>query len=343
MPLSSKPLRILLLAAAAAAACGDGDDGTNPGLGVGDLRLVVAIRNPDEQRLFDLQNLTEAFDSPDALPAPPLEARADEAAGFFVTAFSEDPGARAFEIETFKEIPASGMEPGGFVAFDADHERIYMAADRLAFFDAGDFSPLGFPTIDLGGTATDVVYDPTTRRIFVAVTSADGAVLRIFDAENLAEVTGSPLGLPGGAGAGTGDLLLFSDRSQLFAAVPGASQLAVIDPSTLRALPRTPIELRAPARDLAFDPQLERIYAGAADGNLEAVGATDFGLTGGFPRHVAASIDDLAFDPATQQIVVADPVSRAVVVLDALTLTDELNSPIELDGVPVSVEVMDLR
>ena len=64
---------------------------------------------------------------------------------------------------------------------------------------------------------------------------------------------------------------------------------------------------------------------------------------GGFPRRVAASIDDLAFDAATQQVVVADPVSRAVVVLDALTLTDELNSPIELDGVPVSVEVMDLR
>jgi DNA-binding beta-propeller fold protein YncE len=343
MPFFSKPLRIVLLVAAGALACEDGDDGMNAGLGVGDLRLLVATRDPDAQRLFDLQNLTEAFDSPEGLPAEPIEARSDDAAGIFVTAFTDDPGARAFESETFKVIPASGMAPGGFVAFDGDHGRIYTAADRLAFFDAGDFSPLGFPSIDLGGDASDVVYDPATRRIFVAVTRADGPVLRVLDGDNLSEVAGSPLGLPGGPGARTGDLLLLSDRGQIVVALPEASQLAVIDPATLRALPRTPIALRTGARELAFDPQRERFYAAAADGNLEAIGATDFAVTGGFPRRIGDSVADLAFDPATQQLVAADAAAREIVVLDALTLTDELNSPISLDGVPVSVEVMDLR
>jgi DNA-binding beta-propeller fold protein YncE len=218
-----------------------------------------------------------------------------------------------------------------------------MARERLAFFNADDFSPLGFPTIDLGGQASDVVYDPTTRRIFVAVTRADGPALLVFDSENLAEVTGSPLDLPGGAGARTGDLLLLQDRAQLFVLLPDASQLAVLDPATLRQLPRTPIGLRAAADQLTFDPQLERVYAGAADGMLEAVGATDFSLTGGFPRRIGDSIVDLAFDPATQQLLAADASAREVIVRDALTLNAVLDSPIELQGVPVSVEAIDLR
>ncbi len=343
MQLPPKPLRIAFLAVALAVACQDGDDGMNAGPGVGDLRLLVATRDPDAQRLFDLQTLTEAFDSPNGLPAEPIEARADDAAGIFVTAFPQSPGALAFESETFHEIPASGMEPGGFVAFDADHGRIYSARERLAFFDAADFSPLGFPAIDLGGDATDVAYDSPTRRIFVAVSRADGPVLRVFDAENLAEVTGSPVGLPGGPGGRTGDLLLLPDRGQLLVSLPEASQLAILDPATLRGLPRTPIALRAPARELTFDPQRERFYAGAVDGNLESVGATDFSLTGGFPRRIADSVVDLAFDPATQQLVAADSAAREVIVLDALTLTNELNSPIALDAFPVSVEVIDLR
>ncbi|HEY7460519.1 MAG TPA: hypothetical protein VIC59_01415 [Gemmatimonadota bacterium] len=335
-------LRIALLSAAFVAACSD-ENGTGNGPGVGDLRVLVATRDPDELRLFDLQTLTEAFDSPADLSAEPVEARADDPRNVFVVAFPTNPGAQAFQSDIFESIPASRMEPGGFLAFDADHSRIYMARERLAFFNADDFSPLGFPTIDLGGQASDVVYDPTTRRIFVAVTRADGPALLVFDSENLAEVTGSPLDLPGGAGARTGDLLLLQDRAQLFVLLPDASQLAVLDPATLRQLPRTPIGLRAAADQLTFDPQLERVYAGAADGMLEAVGATDFSLTGGFPRRIGDSIVDLAFDPATQQLLAADASAREVIVRDALTLNAVLDSPIELQGVPVSVEAIDLR
>jgi hypothetical protein len=342
MHLPPKPLCIGFLCLTLTAACED-DGGTNAGPGVGDLRLLVATRDPDAQRLFDLQTLVEGLDSPDGLPAQPIESRADDDRGIFVTAFPTNPGALAFESETFREIPDSRMDPGGFVAFDGDQTRIYTARLQLAFFDASDFSTLGFPPIDLGGDASDVVYDPGTRRIFVAVSRAEGPVLRVFDADNLAEVTGSPVILPGGVGVRTGDLLLLSDRSQLFVLLPEASQLAVIDPSTLRELPRAPIALRVAARELTFDPQRELVYAGARDGNLESVGATDFSLTGGFPRRIGNSVVDLAFDPATQQLVAADSAARVVIVLDALTLTDELDSPIELDGFPVSVEVMDLR
>jgi hypothetical protein len=236
------------------------------------------------------------------------------------------------------------MDASGFVAFDADHGRIYVAGRTLAFFDIATYAPLGSPPIDLGGDATDVVYDPGTRRIFVAVTRADGPVLKVFGGDGLAEVPGSPIDLPGGPGIGTGDLLLRGDLGQLLVALPEASQLAGVDPSSLQPLPRTPVSLRARGSELTLDPQRERIYLGSADGQLEAVGATDFApVASGFPRRIGDSVVDLAFDLATQQLVAADAVARQVVVLDALTLDEELDSPIDLDGAPVSVEVMDLR
>jgi DNA-binding beta-propeller fold protein YncE len=320
--------------------CKDGDDGGFPG--AGDLRLLVATQGPDALELFDAQTFEDALGSPTGLPAAPVEARADREREVFVAAFADN-DARAFDSRLFEEIPGSEMSAGGFVAFDGDNDRIYLAEGDLAFFDARDFSPLGFPPIDLEGEASDLIYDPATQRVFVAVTAPGGPLLRVYGADNLAEVPPSPIDLPGGAGVRTGDLLLVEERGELFVLLPQASQLAAVDPASLQPLPRTPVDLRVAAASLARDPERERLYAASADGRLDAVGATDFSLQGGFPRTIAESVADLAFDPETERLFAADSAEGEVVVLDAVTLEDEADSPIPVGGRPVSVEILDLR
>ena len=153
----------------------------------------------------------------------------------------------------------------------------------------------------------------------------------------------SPLDLPGGAGVSTADLLLVPERGELFVLLPERSQLGAIDPQSLRPLPRTPVDLRVAGTSLARDPERELLYAAAPDGRLEAIRATSFSLMGGFPRRIAASIADLAFDPETERLFAADSAAAEIVVLDALTLQDEPGSPLPLEGSPISVEVLDLR
>jgi DNA-binding beta-propeller fold protein YncE len=338
---------LLFAALAAVAGCDDDDDGAFPG--ASDFRVLVATRDPDALELFDAQTLDPALDTPQGLPDTPLEARADvpkahDQRSIFVTSF-EDAAALAFDSELFEEVPASDMEPAGFIDFDGENRRIYLASDRLAFFDARDFSPLGFPPIDLRGDASDVVYDPATDRIFVAVSASRGPLLRVYDADDLSEVPPSPLELSGDEDVGTGDLLLVdrAEGDELFVLLPEAEQLAGIDPVSLRPLPRTPVALRISAREVAIDRERERIYAASQDGQLESIGATDFSLTGGFPRQIAQSVVDLAFDPETERLFAADFSAEEVVVLDALTLDDEPDSPIELEGRPVSVEILNLE
>ena len=326
-----------LAAALLAAACDDGDDGGFPG--AGDRRLLVATRGPDALELLDAQTFDRALDSPTALSEAPVEARAGEGLGIFVAGLSAAPS-QAFDSDVFLVEPDGAMEATGRVAFDRVRERIYLASSSLAFFDAVDFSPLGFPPIDLGGEASDVLADSATGRVFVAVTTAGGPVLRVFGGDDLAEVPPSPIDLPGGGGVRTGDLLLVEERAELLILLPDASQLAGVDPASLRQLPRTPVDLRIPAAQLARDPARERIYAAATDGRLEAVSATSFSLEGGFPRAVGSSAADLAFDPETQRLFVADSAAGEVVALDALTLEDEPDSPIGVTGSPVSVEVL---
>lgn len=336
-------LLIVLTAVVFVLGCDDEDDGAFPGLS--DIGLLVATRGPDALELFDAQTFQDALDSPTALADVPLEARAAPDTALFVV--SLDPGASgvalAFDSRLFEEVPGSAMAAGGRVAFDPDQRRIYLAERELAFFDARDFSRIGFPPIDLDGEASDVVYDAATRRVFVAVSTAAGARLRVFDAVALAEVPPSPIELPGPAGSRTADLLLVAERGELFVALPGISQLAAIDVRSLQPLPRTPIDLRVQGAELARDIERERIYAASAGGSLESVRATAFSLSGGFPRTVAASVADLAFDPETQQLFAADSVANEIVVLDAATVAEEADSPIEVGGAPVSVEIIDLE
>jgi DNA-binding beta-propeller fold protein YncE len=340
MPHSRTPLlpAAALAAALLLSACDDGDDGGFPG--AGDRRLLVATRGPDALELLDAQTFDRALDSPTALSEAPVEARAGEGLGIFVVAL-DPPPSRAFDSEVFQEEPDGEMDAGGRVAFDPARGRIYLADSSLAFFDADDFSALGFPPIDLGGEASDVVADSATGRVFVAVTTAEGPVLRVFGGDDLAEVPPSPIDLPGGGGVGTGDLLLVGERGELLILLPGASQLAGVDPESLRELPRTPVDLRIPASQLARDPARERLYAAAEDGRLDAVSATSFTLEGGFPRTIGSSVADLAFDAETQRLFAADPEAGEVVALDALTLEDEPDSPIGVTGSPVSVEVLE--
>jgi DNA-binding beta-propeller fold protein YncE len=337
-----RQLRVVLLACIALLpACEQNGNGIFPG--AGDLRLLVATRGSDALELFDAQTLDAALDTPTGLPGAPAEARPDRDLDLFVTGFTDGTPARAFDSRLFERVPASEMPAGGFIEFDHDHDRIYLAREELAFFDDRSYAPVGREPVDLGGEASDVLYDPATRRIFVAVTTPSGPRLRVFGGDDLSEVAGSPVELPGEAGGRTGDLLLVGDRSQLFVLLPDASLLAAIDPSNLRSLARTPVALRAPATALARDSERERLYAGAADGRLESISATDFSPTASFPRTVATSISDLAFDPVTDRLFVADAGTARIVVLDAVTLDEVRDSPVRLGGVPVSVDVIDLR
>jgi hypothetical protein len=327
-----------LVAALVLPACDDGDDGGFPG--GGDRRLLVATRGPDALELLDAQTFDPALDTPTGLREAPVEARAADGLGIFVAALAVPPSV-AFDADVFQEEPDSEMDASGRAAFDRGRGRIYLADSSLAFFDAEDFSPLGFPPIDLDGEASDVVADSVTGRVFVAVTTPEGPVLRVFGADDLAEVAPSPIDLPGGGGVRTGDLLLVAERGELLIALPEASQLAGIDPASLQGLPRTPVDLRIAASELARDPERERIYAAAADGRLDAVSATSFSPEGGFPRAIGSSVADLAFDVETERLFAADSAAGEVVALDALTLEDEPDSPIGVGGSPVSVEVLD--
>lgn len=316
----------------------DDDDNDDGGAGAGPIRLLVASRGPAALDLFDALTLERALDSPLALADAPVEARSDSTVDVFVTAFEAPDPARAFDPELFQEEPDPELGPGTRIAFARG--RIYLAGASLGAFDAETLSEL-FPSVPLSGVATDVVYDPVTNRVFVAVTG-NGARIEVFDGDDLSDVPPGSMEL-GGNGSTTGDLLLVRERSEVFVALPSDSRLAAIDAATLRALPRTPVDLRVPAISLARDASRERVYAAAADGRLDAVGATSFIPETGFPRDVAESASDLAFEPQTQRLVVADSARGRLVVLDGLTLDEEADSPVQVEGSPVSVEVLDLR
>ncbi|MFN2432322.1 MAG: hypothetical protein ABR599_05805 [Gemmatimonadota bacterium] len=333
------PLRLLALTVALlATGCDDTDGGF---AGAGDLRLIVTTRSPDAVWLFDAQTLRLALDTPTSLPAPPLEARAGIEAGLFVVSF-QDGDARAFDTPLFQEVANGELPEGeGRSVFDPDEQRIWLADESLRGFDSRDLSPLGFPPVDLDGEATDILHDAGTGRLFVLVTGEGGPHLRVFSAANLAEVPPSPLELPGGGRSA--DLLGVPERGEILAALPSAGLLAGFDARTLRELARTPIEIGIPGAALARDAELERIYVGAPDGTVIAVEGTSFALRGGFPRRVADSIADLGVDPVTEQLFVADSAAGEVRVLDSQTLQEVADSPLRLDGLPVSVEPVDLR
>lgn len=325
----------LLAAAPLAPACDDEDDGSFPG--AGSLRLLVATRGPAALELLDAETLEPALDSPLGLSDVPVEARAAGADISFVATFDPPAEALAFDAELFEEEPGGRLGPGARVELDPGGNRLFLAGDGLDAFDATTFSEL-FPGVDLDGAASDVVYEADTDRVFVAVTG-DRARLQVFDADDLSEVPPSPVDL-GDAGSTTGDLLVRG--SEVFVALPRDERIAIVDVATLRDHPRSPIDLRVEATALALDPDRQRVYAGAADGRLDAVGATDFSLAAGFPRDVAGSLSDLAYEAGTQRLVVADSAARRLIVLDGLTLEEERDSPVRFDGAPVSVEVLDL-
>jgi DNA-binding beta-propeller fold protein YncE len=190
------------------------------------------------------------------------------------------------------QVPMAG--PIDALALDTKNDQIY--ADRsdngqVVVIDAKSHNILG--NIQVGGRLEYVVYDPASDKIYQNVTSTN-MVAVIDPAKNAVAAT-----WPAAPAAQLRGLAVDSATHRLFVA-GGNGKLDEIDTGSGAVIAAADI---APGVDqIAFDPDMKRIYCASGTGLLSVVQETDMGLASlpdiTVPRHAHT----VAVDPTTHNV-----------------------------------------
>ena len=174
--------------------------------------------------------------------------------------------------------------------------------------------------------------DPREIRYFngrIYVAESNTGALRVFDANTLAEVTGSPVAIGGGE---ADSLALDTANNRIFVGMPQGPTtggfVAVIDLATLTQVAGSPFASGSRTTGVAYDPVRNRILAcndPMGTGDLVILDGTTFTATP--PIAAGNRPSDVVYDTANQRIIVSNRNGNTINVFDAATLTEITGSP----------------
>jgi DNA-binding beta-propeller fold protein YncE len=154
-----------------------------------------------------------------------------------------------------------GVDYPDGIAYAPDVKRVFVSDERGKADGVIDATTNAFvKSVPLGGEAGNTVYDPTAKRILVAVHESDelaaldpstGAITARYRLRGIEEPHG---------------IALDAAHRVAFVAGEGNAQLAVVDLTTMRVLATHPV-----GRDpdvLAFDPGWGRLYVSSESGTV---------------------------------------------------------------------------
>jgi len=196
----------------------------------------------------------------------------------------------------------TGAYPDG-LAYDSRRNAIWTTNETggtETVLDAGDLHPRG--TVEVGGEAGNVGYDPISDQMLVAVQSAND--LAVIDPASL-RVT-ERVALPGCAHPH--GLAIDSTDRLAFVACDHNSTVLTVDLSTRTV---TAADAVGPDPDVvAYDPGAHRLFVAAESGVVTTLDLHGHTLTGANTEFLAQGAHVVAVDPATHRSYYPIPLNR---------------------------------
>jgi DNA-binding beta-propeller fold protein YncE len=187
----------------------------------------------------------------------------------------------------------TGAYPDG-LAYDPQHQTVWTTNETggtETILDAPTAAPRG--TIDVGGEAGNVAYDPTNRQMLVAVQGRND--LAVIDPATATITRRVPL-----PGCDHDHGLTIDNTDRLaFIACDGNATLLVLDLNTWQILEHQPIGQDPDV--LAYDPGNHRLYVAAESGWLAILDLHNRHTTVTGSSHLADGAHVVAIDPTTHR------------------------------------------
>ena len=235
------------------------------------------------------------------IPLPGVEGRfdhmaADTAAKHLVVAALGNNTVEVIDIAGGKKAQTwSGMKEPQGIAYAADLKRIYVASGKdgkLRIYDSATLKPAG--EIAVGQDADNVRYEAARKRIWVG--HGDGALTAV-DATGRKVATISLDAHP--------ESFQFEKAGpRIFANVPGAAEIEVVDREKQTILAKWPVKEAAANYPMALDEANHRLFAGCRKPAKVLVFDTDTGkVTAQVP--CPGDTDDLFYDAVRKRLYVS--------------------------------------
>jgi DNA-binding beta-propeller fold protein YncE len=236
------------------------------------------------------------------IPLPGVEGRFDHmavdlAAKHLVVAALGNNTVEVIDVASGKRLQTwSGMKEPQGIAYAADIKRIYVASGKdgkLRIYDSVTLKPVS--EVAVGEDADNVRYEAAHKRVWVA--HGDGAIAEVDAA------TGRKLGEIS-LDAHPESFQFEKSGVRIFANVPGASEIEVIDRDRKTIVAKWPVKEAEANYPMAFDEANHRLFAGCRKPARVLVLNSDTGkVTAQIP--CPGDTDDLFYDAARKRLYVA--------------------------------------
>jgi DNA-binding beta-propeller fold protein YncE len=236
-----------------------------------------------------------------SIPLPGVEGRfdhmaVDAAAQHLIVAALGNNTVEVIDLAGAKKLQSwSGMKEPQGVAYAADLKRIYVASGKdgkLRIYDSGTLKPAG--ELAVGEDADNVRYEAAHKRVWVG--HGDGALAAV-------DAAGKKIGAIS-LDAHPESFQFEKSGARIFANVPDASEIEVVDREKHTIIAKWPVKEAAANYPMALDEANHRLFAGCRKPAKVLVFNTDTGkVTAQVP--CPGDTDDLFYDAARKRLYVA--------------------------------------
>jgi len=219
--------------------------------------------------------------------------RIDSKRGRLLASHEKDGTSDFFDLRKNSLIARLKVGTAVDTAVDADSKYYYVSVQeeqRVAVLDAETLKEV--KSIKLDGPSDAIIFEPKNRMIYV--THDNGANVWVIDPAT-AKVVGS-IDVPG-----VPEFMVYDDTTdRIYLNIKSADKVAVIDPGAGKVVAQWPTAPASAPHGLALDAVNHRIFSAGGNGKLAVIDTKTGKLATAID--IAAKVDQIAFDPASQLV-----------------------------------------